>query len=147
MSDGKNSGLDVGLLILRLALGGIMIYHGVGKLTGMGVNAWADTLGKMGIPLPLPMAYASILAEIGGGALVVLGLFARLGALAIAATMVVAIVKVHWANGFALKHTAEGVGPIPHGYEFCLALLAMALCIVFAGSGKVRVPVGGGKGH
>jgi len=145
MSNGKNAGLDVGLLILRLALGAILIVHGYAKLTTIGPSGLADYLGnKLGILWPLPMAYACLLAEIGGGALVILGLFARIGALAIAVTMGVAIAKVHWPKGFFLKLKAEGLGDIPHGYEYCLALLAMALCIVFAGSGKIRVPVGKG---
>ncbi len=143
MSDGKNSGLDFGLLVLRLALGGILIAHGVGKLMAEGgVNGFANLVANMGIPAPLPMAYAAVISEIGGGLLVVLGLLARLGALSIVGVMAVAIVKVHWPNGFFLKITVDKAGYVPNGYEYCLALLAMALCIVFTGPGKLRVPVG-----
>ncbi len=143
MSDGKKAGLDFGLLILRLALGGIFIAHGVGKLLAEGgVNGFANTVANLGLPAPLPMAYAAVASELGGGLLVVLGLLARLGALSLAGVMVVAIVKVHWANGFFMKLTAEKAGYIPNGYEYCLALLAMALCVLFAGPGKIRVPIG-----
>jgi putative oxidoreductase len=150
MAGGKMSGKDLGLLVLRLGLGGIMILHGVAKLRAEGgVNAFADLLANLGLggPSPQAMAIAVLAAEIGGGALVVLGLMAQLGALAIAAVMVGAIVKVHWPNGFFLKLEAAQPGPIPHGYEYCVALLAMALCILFAGPGALalRIRKGGGK--
>jgi putative oxidoreductase len=150
MADGKKSGLDAGLLVLRLALGGIFIMHGLKKmwLSGApGVNGVTDMLAGLGVPYPYPMAIALISTEIGGGLLVVLGLFTRIGALGLAVTMVVAIIKVHWRNGFFLPLSAEGIGPIPMGYEYCLALLSMALCILLTGPGSIKVPVGKGGGH
>jgi putative oxidoreductase len=141
------SGKDFGLLVLRLALGGIMIAHGVGKLTAPGgVNKFADGLAALGFPgPPQAMAIAVIAGEIGGGALVILGLMAQLGAGAIALIMVGAIAKVHLNNGFFLKLEATEPGKLAHGYEYCLALLAMALCILFAGPGSmaIRIKKGG----
>ncbi|MBI4603708.1 MAG: DoxX family protein [Planctomycetes bacterium] len=145
MADGKKTGLDVGLLVLRLALGGIMIAHGAAKLFGpnaVGIAGFSDTLGKLGVPYPYPMAVATVSAEIGGGLLVVLGLFPRLGALAIAAVMGVAMWKVHLANGFFMVLKMDAPGEVPNGCEYNVALLGMALCILFAGAGALRVPVG-----
>jgi putative oxidoreductase len=151
MAGGKNSGLDAGLLILRLALGGIFIAHGVTKVIGTGgVQGFADFVGSLGLPAavpPYPLAVAAVVAEIGGGLLVVLGLFARPAALALAVVMAVAIWKVHWANGFWLAKTAAKEGPIANGMEYCVALLSMALCIFFAGPGGVSaLPKKGGGG-
>jgi putative oxidoreductase len=151
MADGKKTGLDFGLLVLRLALGGIFIAHGVAEIWGPnapGVQGFTDYLASLNVPYPHPMAIATISAAIGGGLLVAFGLFPRLGALPLAVVMGVAIVKVYWKNGFFLPPKAEGLGPFPFGYEYCLALLAMSLCILFAGPGNIKVPVGkGGGGH
>lgn len=147
MADGKKTGFDYGLLVLRLALGGIFIMHGVQKMwliNAPGVSGVADNLALLGLPYPHPMAIALISAEIGGGLLVAIGLFPRIGALSLAAVMVVGIVKVHWQYGFFLPVKAEGVGEIHQGCEYALALLAMSLCILFAGAGGIKVPVGKG---
>jgi putative oxidoreductase len=153
MGDGKKTGADIGLLILRLTLGGILIAHGVQKIrVPDGVANFASFLANIGVSYqPHAMAIAAITTEIGGGFLLVLGLFSRLAALAIAVLMGVAIVLVHWKNGFWLPlqisditPEAAAAGKISHGYEYCLALLSMALCILFAGPGHIRVPVGKG---
>ena len=154
MANGKSGGVDMGLLVLRLALGGIFIAHGVGKLLApKGVQGFADFLASLSLPLVAgnliyPLAVAVVSAEIGGGLLVILGLFARLGGLALAILMAVAIWKVHFANGFFLPLEAKGPGPIAQGYEYNVALLAMALCILLAGPGQIAFapPRKGGKG-
>jgi len=149
MAGGKMSGKDFGLLVLRLALGGIMIANGVWTLRVVGVDGFADMLANMGLggPSPKGMAIAVLAGEIGGGALVVLGLMAQLGALAIAAVMVGAIAKVHWQYGFFLQKKITEAGDVHNGVEYCVALLAMALCILFAGPGAmaIRLKKGGGK--
>lgn len=147
MAGGKLSGGDVGLFFLRLALGGIFMAHGIMKLVPpSSLQGFADSVAALGIPAlpPYPLAVAALAAEIGGGFLVVIGLFPRLAALSIAGVMAVAIWKVHLVNGFwmVIKAPEAGFKPneyIPHGVEFCVALLAMALCIVFAGAGKLAI--------
>lgn len=143
MGDGKRSGADFGLLVLRLALGGIMIAHGVMKIIGPGgVNGWVDFVAKLGVPFPQPSAYAALVAELAGGLFVVTGILARFGALGIAATMVVAAVKVHFPNGFFLRQSVDAAGAVPNGCEYTVALFAMAVCILFAGPGGLRIPFG-----
>jgi putative oxidoreductase len=72
---------------------------------------------------------AAALAELLGGALVLLGLFTRLGATAIAAVMLVAIFGVH-RNAFFVN---QG------GMEFDLALLSIAITLIYLGGGKLSV--------
>jgi len=147
MAGGKNAGQDLGLLVLRLVLGGIFIAHGVQKLMGPGVGGFSDFLASLQLPSPYPLAVATISAEIGGGLLVVLGIFPRIGAIALAAVMAVAIWKVHWPNGFFLPGEAAEKGPIKMGFEYNLALLGMALCILLAGAGRIGLfPKKGGGG-
>lgn len=141
----KRRGVDLGLLLVRLALGGIFIAHGVTKIMG-GIPEFAKHLGGLGIPEPQIMAYATIAAEILGGLMVALGILPRIGALALAVVMGVAIFKVHLANGFFLvikaTQTIEAGSWIPHGVEYCVALLAMSLAVFFAGGGAYALIVG-----
>jgi putative oxidoreductase len=139
MSDREKTLTDLGLLILRVVLGVTFILHGLPKIYDLNANAvvidqFADNLAKMNIPAPMISAWLAAGAEVGGGLLVIAGLLPRLGALAIAAVMAAAIVKVHWQHGFFLNHFL--VPDKGHGYEYALNLLAMALAIVCTGAGK-----------
>ena len=124
------------LLVMRLALGVVMVAHGYHKVFG-GLHHHVQFVSSLG--LPGWTAYLSAFAEFFGGLLVLAGLFTRAAALAICVDMVVAIAKVHFHNGL--------MGPT--GYEFPLALASLAFALVFFGSGPiafdhVRAP-GGGK--
>ncbi len=140
MANGKNDAKDFGLLILRLALAVIMVWHGVIKvLPPNTVKGFADFVASLGLNPAYPLAVAAIVAEIGGGILVGLGILPRLGALGIAGVMAVAIFKVHWPHGFLLNPTIVQAGEAQRvvvGFEYNVALLAMALCILFAGGGR-----------
>jgi putative oxidoreductase len=114
------------LLILRLVLGIIMIGHGYSKVFG-GLHHHVQMVSSLGLPGWL--AYFSAAAEFFGGILVILGLLTRFAALAIAIDMVVAIVKVHWHNGLL------GNG----GYQFPLALAAIAFALIFLGAGPMAL--------
>jgi putative oxidoreductase len=123
------------LLVMRVALGAIMIAHGSQKLFG-GIGKFEGMLSGMGVPWY--MAYVVTAAELGGGILVLVGLLTRLGALAIFCDMAVAIAKVHFKNGI------QG----PGGYEFPLACAALAFSLIFLGAGPISLDWaiwGGGK--
>jgi len=124
--------LDAALLILRVVLGIIMLYHGWPKLTGLG--GVIEGFTGMGIPLPAVSAVFATVAEVGGGLLLLLGAFTDIAGLLVAIDMLGAITFVHAKNGF-------GVGD--GGVEWPLALLAMALAVALAGPGRYAV---GGKG-
>lgn len=114
------------LLVLRLALGAIMIAHGYAKVFG-GMQHHVEFVRHIGIPGW--MAYLSAAAEFGGGILVVLGFLTRLAALAILINMLVAIFGVHFKNGFL------GQG----NYQFPLALAAIAFSLIFFGAGPISL--------
>ena len=125
------------LLVLRLALGAVMIAHGWPKVFG-GMHHHMDLVRHIG--LPGWTAYLSAAAEFGGGILIVLGLLTRLAALAIVIDLLVAIFGVHLKNGFL------GQG----NYQFPLALAAIAFSLVFFGAGPIaldwlRGSAGGGR--
>jgi putative oxidoreductase len=116
----------LGLLVLRLALGAVMIAHGYPKVFG-GMNHFSGMVASLGIPGW--MAYLSAAAEFGGGILIIVGFLTRFAALAILIDMLVAIAKVHWKHGFV----AEG------NYQFPLALAAIAFSLIFSGAGPIAV--------
>ena len=111
-------------LPVRLGLGTIFIAHGAQKLFGWfggyGLEATGQWMDSIGLAPGYWMALAAGSAEFFGGLLIVLGLLTRAAALSAVATMIVAIVSVHLANGFFMSN---------NGYEFALALLLMAAAL------------------
>jgi putative oxidoreductase len=119
---------DAALLIIRVVLGIIMLYHGWPKLTNLGGTIEGFT--GMGIPLPPLAATFSMVAEVGGGLLLLLGVLTDVAGLLVAIDMLGAITFVHAKNGFAVM---DG------GVEWPLALLALALGVALAGPGRFAV--------
>ena len=126
------TGTDVALLALRLALGAIFIAHGGQKLFGWwgGNGLEATVTGFAGMGIPAPLAYLAAFTEFFGGLAVIVGVLSRLASLGLFVTMAVAVAKVHGANGFFLSDK---------GYEYNLALAAMALAIFLAGPGRIAL--------
>ena len=116
----------LGFLILRLVLGVIMVGHGYGKVFG-GMHKHVELVASLGMPGWL--AYLSAAAEFLGGILLIVGLVTRVAALAVCIDMAVAILKVHLHNGLLGQN----------GYQFPLALAAMAFAIIFAGAGPISL--------
>ena len=140
---------DLGLLCLRLILGGIFAAHGYPKLFGgpgkevpptaaayLGqgfVQAvqngspeqFAPIVEQVGAPQPGATAWLVAGLEFFGGIALALGFLTRLTALLLAGEMVVAIWKIHWRNGLI------GQG----GFEFPLSLLSGCLALLGTGPG------------
>ena len=93
---------DLGLLFYRLALGGSMMFHGYLKFAG-GEQALYNVghmLAQFGVPCwYLVLGVIAAFGEMVGGALLILGLLTRFGALLVMATLGVAT-AVHWSGGF-----------------------------------------------
>jgi putative oxidoreductase len=82
--------------VLRIALGTLMALQGWSKVSA-GAMSVAKTYEALGVPVPEIAAWAVIVAELGGGALLALGLFTRPAALAVLLTKLAAILYVHTA--------------------------------------------------
>jgi putative oxidoreductase len=117
----------IGLLGLRLALGLIMMAHGKGKVFG-GIGEHYQFVSSLGLPGWL--AYPSAIAEFFGGFLLIAGLITRWAALAVLINLLVAMFWVHWSKGFFAR---------TGGYEFTLALAAMAFALMFTGAGALSL--------
>jgi putative oxidoreductase len=124
-------------LMLRIPLGIIFMAHGSQKLLGLfGGHGLTATFKAFEDRMAIPPIFTllAIIAEFGGGFGVLTGFLTRLSAAGISAVMMVAIYKVHWANGLFLNMSCTpGRG---HGFEFNLALLGMSLFLVLAGGGQ-----------
>lgn len=111
---------DLGIFLIRLALGAIFLVHGWMKFQDI-----AGTINFFsGLGLAEFLAYLVATMELVGGILMIIGIYTRLAGLMIAAVMIGAIYFVKFKVGF--------VG----GYEFDLILLAAALGVTFTGGGK-----------
>jgi putative oxidoreductase len=111
------------LLLLRLALAAIFIYHGYPKLFGHTREA---VQGFAHLGLPGYFAYISGLIEFFGGCLLIVGLFTPIAALLLTIEMVIAI----WKTG-RLAANPMAV----HGYELPLVLAVGAFMLAIFGAG------------
>ena len=128
--------MSVGLLILRITLGSIFFAHGAQKVLGwFGGYGLKGTQGhfKSVLHIPAPLFYVAAFTEFFGGIALVAGILTQLAALGIVVVMTVAILKAHAKNGFFLS-SAKG-----QGFEFNLALIAMALLLLLTGPGKFAI--------
>ena len=125
---------DLGLLIVRLIIGGLFLAHGAQKLFGWfggaGLSGTAGWLESVDVKPGFFMAMMVGLIELIGGLMLAIGLFAPLAAALLAITMLCAIVKVHWRNG--LWNT-------DNGYEYNIVLIAILAAIVLTGPGELAV--------
>jgi putative oxidoreductase len=87
-------------LLARIAVGLVFVQTGWGKLHGL--EQVVDFFRQLGIPAPELQAPFVATVELVGGALVLLGLGARIAAVPLMATMLVAIATAIWpkADGF-----------------------------------------------
>jgi putative oxidoreductase len=109
---------EVSDLPARVALGSVLLYHGISKLRGDGPQQTGQMFESLGIRPGRPWAIAAGLAESFAGAGAMLGIATRPAALAIMATQGVAIWKVHAPKGF---NVMQG------GMEYNLLIVSLAL--------------------
>ena len=125
-----SAGFDT--LPVRLAVGFIFTAHGAqklfGRFGGYGLEGTAGWMASIGLEPGLPLALLAGSAEFFGGLLLILGFLVRPAALALAITMVVAIMTVHISNGLFMSNG---------GYEFGLALLVVSIGLVIRGAGSL----------
>lgn len=122
--------MDIGLLVLRLAVGLTMAAHGGQKLFGWfggyGIAGTGGFLESLGFRPGKVHAGLAGTAEFLGGLLIALGLLTPVGAALVIAVMVVAIGSVHLPKGFFVS---DG------GFEYNLMIVASSAALAFAGPG------------
>ncbi|HEV2782156.1 MAG TPA: DoxX family protein [Actinophytocola sp.] len=128
---GWHAGADFGLLVLRLVLGAFFIAHAGQKLFGWfqggGIGGTAEFVGGLGFTNTTLIAWVAGVAELAGGAFVLLGLFTPAGA-AIILTLTGSAIWVKF-NG------NEFLGNV----ELEAIYAAAAFALLFAGPGRVSL--------
>jgi putative oxidoreductase len=124
----KNAQQNIGLLILRLTIGGLMLFHGYDYLIH-GIDSIISLFREIG--LPGFMAYTVYLGELIAPLMLIIGYRTRLASLFIAATMVVAIILVHSNDIFKLGEYGNWALELNGLYLFG------SLAILFLGGGKI----------
>ncbi len=121
--------VDAGLLVLRLALGLTIAFHGYNKFFGggrlPGTAAWFEGIGvRPGFANAVVAAGTEVVAGLGLAA----GLLTPLSAAGVIALMIVAITTTHWKNGFFIFRPGGG-------WEFCAIVAVVAFSIAMIGAG------------
>lgn len=120
---------DLPRLVLRIVLGVTMLLHGIQKAQMGFVGVQAAFTG-MGVPGAAVAGPATLVLELVGGALVLLGLGTRVIGALYTLAMLGALALVHLSAGF---FAADG------GYELVLILAGISLSLVFTGAGAWSV--------
>jgi putative oxidoreductase len=116
----RPSPAEWGALLLRLSLGVMFLAHGfVLKVVTYGPAGTAQFFVSVGLPAWL--AYATILWEIGGGVLLLLGLWTRPLALAMSPILLGALFVVHAGNGWVFTSSNGGWEYPAYLFVLCIA--------------------------
>ena len=125
--------ISIALLIMRVTLGGVIAAHGLNKFFGGGKIAgtayWFDSIGVRPGKINALMAATT---EVGVGALLIIGLLTPLACAGLVSLMIVAIVTVHWKNGFFVFNAGQGI-------EYCLMIAAMGIVLGGLGAGRFSI--------
>ena len=117
-----NARADLGKLVLRLALGILILLHGIAKLKG-GLGQITELVESHG--LPGFIAYGVLVGEVVAPLMVLAGFHARIGALVIAFNMLVALALVHMGQFGQLNE--QGGWALELQGMFLLTAIAIAL--------------------
>jgi putative oxidoreductase len=131
---------DYGITVLRVTLGAIFLMHGyLGFFVFTPAGMTAFNASK-GIPFPAITAWFVILGHFVGGAMLVLGILTRLGALVHVVIMAGAVFFVHLEQGFFMHGIivdAAAGKAMAGGYEYSLCLLLSSVAVLLLGSGPL----------
>ena len=129
-----HSTAGVNTLALRVPVGIIFMAHGAQKLFGWfggyGLEGTGQWMTSIGLEPGYLMALLAGSAEFFGGLALIVGLLTRPTAIVSAFTMLVAMLSVHWSNGFFLSNG---------GIEFSLALMTASIAVALQGAGKLSL--------
>jgi len=124
-----NKNTNLGLLILRIAIGGLMLLHGIAKLKGVsGIEGMLNNVG-----LPSFLAYGVYITEIVAPLLIIIGYRTRLASLIYISGVLFIIFIAHSGDVFSLnKHGGWGI-------ELLGLYLFGAITLFFSGGGNISV--------
>lgn len=126
----NETGLDLGLLILRVVVGLTIAAHGYNHIfRGGKIQGTAGWFASLGMKPGILHAWLASITELAAGLLLALGLLTPLGAAGVAGTMAVAFVTNHRKNGFFIFRPGEG-------WEYVNVLMFAGLALGALGPGQ-----------
>ncbi|AOS65337.1 putative membrane protein [Actinoalloteichus hymeniacidonis] len=135
--EGTDPGPAIGLLLLRLVVGGLFIASGTEKFFGWagtpGREGFADSLAGFGFTQPGLLATITAVVEIVAGLLLIIGLLSALAAVPLLGISVAGVV-FRFEEGLFLTDTG--------GFAFELLLAAATAALVFSGPGRFALDNG-----
>ena len=127
-----NRNIDVGLLVLRITLGGLMLFHGFAKL----LNGTAGIQGLLASKgLPTFLSYGVFVGELIVPILLIIGYRTRLASIVFSFNMLVALLLAHANDIFSLSSNGAWAVEL-------IALYALgAVALFFTGGGRYAISV------
>ena len=132
------TGDSLAATVLRLALGLMILPHGLQKTLGwFGGYGFKGSMGYLTESVGAPWIFAllAILAESVGGLMLLAGFGTRAAALGVGGVMLVAATQ-HWSNGFFMNWFGNQKG---EGVEFHLLAIGIAVALLILGGGRFSV--------
>jgi putative oxidoreductase len=122
---------DLGLLVLRIVVGGIFVAQGSRKLfsdpdISHGRHGLERLVRQLGFPLPTQTALVVSLSELVFGSLVMIGLLTQLACIPLAVVLLVAV-RAKWSAGFF------------GGWDWPLAVLGSTVALLLLGPGAISI--------
>ena len=118
---------SLGLLILRIAVGSMLIHHGYEKLAN--IENFADAFVRpIHLPFPIVSSYIAAFSEIVGSWMLITGVGVRFGALAITGTITIAIYHAIVTSGFNI-----------YLLELLILYFGGAFCVLCYGGGDFAI--------
>lgn len=132
-------GLDLGLLVLRIAVGGTMLLMGLykyGMFSGPGIEQVSSGLSDQGFSQSTVLAWVLTVTEIGAGGALILGLFTPIAA---AGVLGVTATATYLSKDLGYFGDVLENGSTVPGYAFALLTGAGALSLLFTGPGRIAL--------
>jgi putative oxidoreductase len=127
---------DLAKLVLRVTVGVLILLHTWAVINGE--LAIRDTLARWGMPIGL--AWTAVIFEGIAPIMVILGVYARIGAWMMVFWMVMAFLLAHIDTGHVFQLAESGVGWRVEGPFF---FLSCSLCAALLGAGRYGLNIGG----
>jgi putative oxidoreductase len=141
---GRRGTQDLGLLVLRLAVGALLISHGLQKAFGWwggpGLGGFETTLTELGFQHAGVLTYVATIGQIAAGVLLVLGLFTPVAAAGALAYLVNGVL----AEAVVAHDEARLSAFLTDGHEYRVFVLVAVAAIILTGPGRYGFDAGRG---
>jgi putative oxidoreductase len=121
---------NIAYTVLRIIVGYILLMHGWLKVGTFGLAGVSGFMAKAGLEPAAAFAVAAMVLETVGAICIIIGLFTRFFAAAIAIELLIGLLTVHLKAGFAVSNG---------GYEYILLLGVVMFAIAIRGGGPYSI--------